>query len=151
MTVWQGASKNITGTLKVKQLKGIQPLLILLFTPFLLLLWDVKMSSVKKAYVVQEGIFKTSSTNTSCSQSDIVFRQDSAGHSKLCGFAKGMCVWRWLTYNLQYHFWSCLNGSLWYESRSFIFQRSTATCKMWRVFTKSLETWRLQMLIEGQR
>ncbi len=37
-------SVTVSRTLKLKQLNGMRPLLILLFTPVLLLLWRVKMS-----------------------------------------------------------------------------------------------------------
>ncbi len=46
---WQRASEHNARTLTLKQLNGIQPSFVLLFTPVLLLLWHVKISSVKKA------------------------------------------------------------------------------------------------------
>lgn len=48
MTVRPWASVHNTRTLKLKQLNGTQPTLILLFTPVFFLLWHVKVSTVKK-------------------------------------------------------------------------------------------------------
>lgn len=52
MIQWEGqwASMQDARILKSMQLNGIQPLLTLLFTPVLFLLWYIKLSFVKKAY-----------------------------------------------------------------------------------------------------
>ncbi len=51
MTVWQWASLHNTRTLKPKQLNGIWPSLISLFTLVLFPLWHVKMPSLKKGFL----------------------------------------------------------------------------------------------------
>lgn len=42
-------SASMHNTTTLKQLNGIQPLLFLLFTPVIFVLWHVKMSSMKQA------------------------------------------------------------------------------------------------------
>lgn len=47
---WQWASMHNTKSLKLNQLHGIKAPFILIFTPVLLLLWLIKMSTVEKVY-----------------------------------------------------------------------------------------------------